>query len=443
MDPTPEGAGAGETGAPAPSELVPTTGRRHPARAGLAALAVIALVGVVVGVVAVAGPDGGHGSHDALVLVPGGPAPEKAAAASGILQPASAPYRYHLTIAAPDLGSTARVGRLDLPAVDDARIASIGAVFDMHGAVRELTGGQGRELADGSGALDVTPTPGGWQIAYTRHAIGYGSAGSISGTTGSGISGGGSGGSVGSGTTVASSTTTTAPPAPPSALPDDTTAERIARSVLDRMGVDGDWSATVTSAEAGNPVACAPNPCALIGRLPVPQTREVTLQARFAGVPVDGLTWRIDIGDRGRVEVVWGMLTRVRTLGRYALRGVGVVFADLAAGRGIDPNPTPVMGVPTPAVPFQATAPVDVAIDHVTLGYAVMPASDHGTAVVDIVPTYIFSGRTSAGVQVSRTLVAVVASVGAPATKTLPTKPLPGGRPVGKPEPAPLPAPAP
>jgi hypothetical protein len=118
------------------------------------------------------------------------------------------------------------------------------------------------------------------------------------------------------------------------------------------------------------------------------------------------------------------------------------VFADLAAGRGIDPQPIALTELaPGGAEPFHEIAPVDVVIDGVTLGYAVMPAWDGGAAVVDVVPTYVFSGKTTNGDAVSRSQVAVEASVTTPSTAPgpKPTDPGPTDLPLGKPEPQPMP----
>jgi hypothetical protein len=69
-----------------------------------------------------------------------------------------------------------------------------------------------------------------------------------------------------------------------------------------------------------------------------------------------------------------------------------------------------------------------------------MPASDNGVAVVDVVPTYAFTGRASGGTEVSRELVAVDAAVVTPSTapgpKRVPNLTVP---PIGAPEPQPLP----
>ena len=73
--------------------------------------------------------------------------------------------------------------------------------------------------------------------------------------------------------------------------------------------------------------------------------------------------------------------------------------------------------------------PLTITIDRVTLGFAVMPATTGTTAVVDVLPTYVFSGRTSSGGTVTQTLVAVQATVATP--KTVPVAPMTaGGAPV-------------
>jgi hypothetical protein len=146
-------------------------------------------------------------------------------------------------------------------------------------------------------------------------------------------------------------------------------------------------------------------------------SRSVELRPRFRGTVIDGLAWHIEIGSNGTITGVSGPWTNLRTIATYPLRSVTAVFADLRAGRGIDPEPV-ATGAPAPApgeaVPFHEIAPVTVTIDHVTLGAAVIPATDGRNAVVDIVPTYVFSGHAGADVIVSRTLVAVDANVTTP-----------------------------
>jgi hypothetical protein len=236
-----------------------------------------------------------------------------------------------------------------------------------------------------------------------------------------------------------------APPvkeAPVVNLPEPGEAERIARSLLDRMGIAGDWSAT-TIDTASDGVACAPEPCAIPDHIVV-TTRDVELKPRLAGVAVDGLSWQITIGNNGDVVGVFGTWTTLHTLDRYPLRTVASVFADLAAGKGISPFPEPMytreLGAPMPA----NAPPITVTIDRVALGFTVIPASDNGAQVVDVVPTYVFRGTTSGGGEVTRVLIAVEATVvQPPVTTTPPTKPIDGGPPSGRPEPQPAPVPQP
>src|SRR4029079_15196424 len=141
---------------------------------------------------------------------------------------------------------------------------------------------------------------------------------------------GGSGGSSGSSGSVDPSTgtepatgaepaptksePTTAPGAilPPENLPDAAGAERIARALLERLGVaDDSWSATVPDANADDGVACAPEPCALTRS--VPTTRTVMLSPVFDSVTIEGLSWQVQIGDNGAVLGVYGTWTTLRT----------------------------------------------------------------------------------------------------------------------------------
>jgi hypothetical protein len=208
------------------------------------------------------------------------------------------------------------------------------------------------------------------------------------------------------------------------------------------MGIAGDWSATTIDTASGG-VACAPEPCAIPDHVAA-TTRGVELKPRLAGVAVDGLSWQITVGNNGDVVGVFGTWTTLRTLDRYPLRTVASVFADLAAGTGISPFPEPMstreLGAPTPA----NAPPITVTIADVALGFTVVPASDNGAAVVDVVPTYVFHGTTSGGGELTQVLIAVEATVvPAPVTTMPPTKPIDGGPRSGRPEPQPAPVPEP
>jgi hypothetical protein len=414
----------------------------------LASLTLIVVLAGVVGGVIVTGGD--HHAAPRLVLAPGGRPPGKFD--SSALAPVGLrPFHYRLAGSLADLGPDAAVARLEAPVVDDARVAAIAGALGVHGEVRHAAEGGGRTVTNGSAQLGIDPTPGGWTVSFSPSAL-DGGTGTVPPSGGSGTAGSadGSAPDIGSGVppdkTVAPPDTAPGPtstvPAPPVNLPNDVEAERIARALLEQMGVAGDWSVTIDTLNAADSVACSPEPCAVVPPEVLPTTRSVTLSPRFEGVAIDALSWQVQLGDGGRVESAWGTLTDLRTLGHYPLQSVPQVFADLAAGRGIDPQPIALNELaPGGAEPFHEIAPVDVVIDGVTLGYAVMPASDGGAAVVDIVPTYVFSGSTTNGDAVSRSLVAVEAGVTTPSTAPgpKPTDPGPTDLPLGKPEPQPMP----
>ena len=149
------------------------------------------------------------------------------------------------------------------------------------------------------------------------------------------------------------------------------------------------------------------------------------------------------MGDNGDVVAVFGTWTTLRTLDRYPLRTVAAVFADLEAGKGTSPAPEPMAAIDLGApIPEDSTPPITVTIDHVALGFTVFPASDDGVAVVDVVPTYVFTGTMSGGGDFTQALVAVDATVVPPADPTTPpTKPIAVSPPSGRPEPQPAPLP--
>jgi hypothetical protein len=424
------------------ARLVTAAMRRHPARAGVASLTAVALlVGAISAVVATR-----HHASPNLVLAPAVRSPTGGVAASPSLDVGIASYRFRLAMTPPDFGSDAPVARLESPPLDEAHVRTMATALGIRGVV--IPAGGGWQVTDGARQLSVEPTPGGWVISEAANAVA--SPGPILGSSGTGH---------------AASATVMAPvplqpiapppgpdPSPPPPVPapgvavptpqatppanlvGPADAERIARSLLERMGIGGaDWSVAVDATTTGGAVTCTPEPCAMPDHL-VLASRTVELRPRFQGAEIGGLSWQVEIGAGGDIVGLSGTWANVQTLGRYPLRPVASVFADLVAGRGIDPEPLPVMGSSLgEAVPFQGITQVTVTIDHVSLGYALMPASDNGVAVVDIVPTYVFAGHTNGAGMVSREMVAVRATVSTPRTNVTNTPP-------GKPESPPAPA---
>ena len=349
MEWTAENAGTPGPGPEQISELgTPPKRRRHPARTVAASLTAVALLAAAVGIVATRG---GGSSRPPLVLTPGAAAGKEAPAGLDDGN-GSSPYRFRLAITAPDLGSDAPVARLVAPAVDAARVRALADILALDGSVTATASG-GWQVLDQTSVLSVEPTPGGWAFSYGLDA-GVSAPGSVPGSDGSsdgsgvssdpdGADGSGNSGSVdpstGTEPQIGEPPPTVEPvapptiPLPPKHLPDAAGAERIARALLERLGVAEDsWSATVPDTNGDDGVACAPEPCALSKT--VATQRTVVLSPMFDSIAVSGISWQVQIGDNGTVLGVYGTWTTLRTLDRYPLRPVLSVFADLVAGKG-------------------------------------------------------------------------------------------------------------
>jgi hypothetical protein len=361
--------------------------------------AVLSSLVVVAAAVGVAVATGGH-SRPPLVLVSGGKVVSDAA-----LAPVgrAVPYRYRLAAPATDLGSDAPVGRLEAPAVDAPRVTAMARAFGLHGAVVDTH--PGWRVNDGAAQLTLTATPGGWDVAFVSDA-GDVAPGSVPGS--------GASGAVPPPLPPSLPTETT-PEIPARNLPSTARAEQIARTLLTRLGVaDNSWLAT-TFDSSRDTVSCAAPPCAQPDVLIA--SRSVELSPTFQSVAVDGMSWNVEIGDSGAISSASGLWTHVRTIDRYPLRSVAAAFADLVAGVGGGTSPGPIGARELPgASPDHVIEPVTVSIDRVTLGYSAVPASADGSDVVDLVPTYVFTGRTSAGDPITQTMTAVVATAAPPPT---------------------------
>ena len=316
-------------------------------------------------------------------------------------------------------------------------------------------------MVDGGTRLSVDPVPGGWAVSFGLEAAtsvppaaggsdGSGREGSGSGSPDSSGSSGSSGSAAPPGGTVDPNVPTTSSTPSPSVtvppavnLPEPTEAERIARSLLDRMGIAGTWSAT--DLLGADDIACVP-----VRRVPlVPTMLAVELahcstasrstdscgKSRSATTAGSSGAGHLDDGAHDRpVPVALGRCRVCRP--RIRNRPEPVPRSDHCDRcRYRDSRARTELRAPEPA------APITVTIDHVALGFTVFPASDNGIAVVDVVPTYVFTGTMGVGAPYTQALVAVDASIVPPAVTAPPySKPIAVSPPS---EPQPLPQPEP
>jgi hypothetical protein len=364
----------------------------------------------------------------------------KASARTGVADAALAPgampvqlTNYVLDGTLPDLGTQAPVYRWTAHAVDIAEVNRLAVALGIQTPATATV--DGFSASDSDATLTVTTNYGTTQISYYP-----GGNGAVDGS-GGGTSGGSSGSvssppSAGTGTAIAE-------PAPvdpgvveipqkltaPVDVPNASTAEGIAHELLDRMGVlDGQqWDTEVTDS-GGIAISCA------VGEdcSGVPQevtARNVSFTLVIDGVHVSGVGWNVTIGERSRIDSVYGEWGSADVLGTYDLRSTADAFAALQRGDAnfggrepaklagdvpVNAQADPALGAPTPVdtshvdptpivpptvdtkpvdtkpVDTTPVAPIDVHVTGVSLGLARWDAVDGNHNVVDLVPTYVF-----------------------------------------------------
>jgi hypothetical protein len=206
------------------------------------------------------------------------------------------------------------------------------------------------------------------------------------------------------------------------------------------MGVlDGQqWDTAVTDS-GGIAISCA------VGEdcSGVPQevtARNVSFTLVIDGVHVSGVGWNVTVGERSRIDSVYGEWGSADVLGTYDLRSTADAFAALQKGDAnfggrepaklaedvpvnaqVDPSlgaPTPVdtaqiapttidskpvdttpSDTPVDTMPVDTTpvAPIDVHVTGVSLGLARWDAVDGAKNVIDLVPTYVFHTTVNGG----------------------------------------------
>lgn len=410
-------------------------GTPRPWRAWIPAAVVVTLIVAAVGVtLAVRGDEPEPRGLAVLRLTAGGAG--RATAEPAMVGPEPV---YRLVGPLPDLGANAPVARLVAPDLDAAAVARMARAL---GAEAEpVRSAEGFRVEDPTGTLEITLDPSRASVSWTPATP----------DTGAGIDPSGGAGAVpgcdpSAGPCPNDDTVERRSPelTPPEALPSAAEAERIARDLLATLGVDTEgWTVEVTDAESG--VACAPVEACEPTRSVVFQ-RTVTLRPQRDGIPVQGLDWYVSVGDRGRIESLWGSLATLEELGGYPLRTPTEAFEDLQAGRDViggiralaeaRPAPDIAPGEPSgPSEPGEPGAspepsppePVVIEVTGVRLGFQVIAQPDASGAL--LVPTYEFLDAGGAPlvtvVAVARDLVRLEP----PSQKVPPPAPDPGGPP--------------
>ncbi len=363
------------------------------------------------------------------------------------------PTEYVLDATLPDLGPRALVRRMDPPEIDSPGVQRFASALGVGGApVRKPTGW---EVQDADATLSFIVSDGRVSVSYSP-----GLANAVGGSPGSG---GSSGGGATTGSTASDgSVTKGAPPEPspvpptptdvsqppaPVDVPDSDAARRIARGLLDRVGVlaGQEWSADVNDS-GGVAVACVVGvPCPTVP--PQVSARTVTFSLMLDGTRVDGIDWSVTIGEHRRIESLSGEWATPAPRGNYLLRSTRDVFADLQHGKArfTGPQPmtalsdSPTAGAPAvgaPSIEPSPTVPtIAVHVTGVSLGIARWDAYDEGHTIIDLVPTYRFHTRVEG--RASNDIVVLALDPGVvtftnpvPKSKPLPAQPAPSPVPV-------------
>lgn len=375
----------------------------------------------------------------------------KATARTGAADAAGAPNamplqlrHYVLDGTLPDLGAQAPVYRRTAHAVDIAEVNRLAAALGISSPATTTI--DGFAASDTDATLTVTTNYGATQISYYPggNDVGGGSSGSS----------GSSPPSAGTGSEPADGGTSVAPPprdkpsavavpapndpgvtelpqklTPPVDVPNASDAEGTARALLDRMGVlDGQQWDSQVSDSGGIAITCTVGEdCS--GTTQAVTARDVSFTLVIDGVRVSGVGWNVTVGERSRIDSVYGEWGSAEVLGTYDLRSTADAFAALQKGDAnyggrepaaiaddapvnaqVDPAggpPTPADSVPddsqppaslppdtipvdTQPVDTTPVEPVDVHVTGVSLGLARWDAVDGNHNVVDLVPTYVF-----------------------------------------------------
>jgi hypothetical protein len=322
----------------------------------------------------------------ARLLLGGGSGSEGRASLAPALYPVRS-TRYVLDAPLADLGAVATVRRLFSVHVTESEVRRLVAAVGLGAGVVARTA-DGLMVSGPDGSLSVSLVDDDAWVVFDRGgpiAVG----GSTSGTAG------------GPATPAGSTAPRITAPTGPSSVeaPNPTDAARIARGLLERMGVLGTQRWAVDVSNSGGVAVACPAGVACAQTRPVVFDRTVTFHRVLDGQTVEGADWSVTIGANGAVESISGMWATAEAAGSFPLRSTLDAFTDLQAGRTHPVGPQPMMALGATRIAYPGSAelqpPIVVHITGVSLGYSTWNAFDGAAEHVDIVPTYRFHARVT------------------------------------------------
>ena len=328
------------------------------------------------GAATAAGPATGTGAGGAGAAIEPAPAPGGDVAPARPFDTGDLPQpwprvRYRLAGSLPSLPGQARAWKLGDDA-DTARVADLAAVLGLAGKPNEEPNGW--TVRDGRRALVVHRLAG---LPWTYGTDILGACSTRSGSAGGGVR------CLDPDAPVASQPALPDRPSRRPVLPSPAEAERAARDLAGRAGLDLDGATVrVTDSYA---------------------TRTVTIDPAVGGSPTSGFAWRVSVAAKGVVQQVSGYLATPEPADTYPLIGVAEGYERLkkapALGSLLGAEPAPaIAGDPCPTasmVPCRAK-PLPARVATVTgarLGLQLVPAVGKGDRPADLaylLPAYLF-----------------------------------------------------
>ncbi|HVJ98047.1 MAG TPA: hypothetical protein VNC41_14555, partial [Acidimicrobiia bacterium] len=396
--------------------------RNRTVRATIVGVVVVACVASAIGVWVLRSDESSSPARALPVLPVLGANAEASRSAAADAKP-FAPIEYSLATNLPDLGATGLVYRVGAPRSAADAATAIAAALGIEGTTverdgtAEVVGANRTVTVSNAGPLTVSIYD---SVPTTEPARG-GSAPDAG--TGSGASPGVVDGSDGSTDVAKEAPVVVDEPRDevptidaPTNLPSAAGAEQIARELLNRIGVEGDYEAEVSDGgSVGVATACVTNSDCPPAAEPIVTSRSVILFRTIDGQRVSGLEWYVDVGDEGVVGSVTGTLTSLETVGDYPLRSVAAAYEALRRGetagsRDLVAKGSPDSNVDVPAIaplPDVTVEPQRVAVSGATRGTIFIPTYESGGPTAYLVPSYRFEGTFQDGTPWSAEVIAI------------------------------------